>query len=244
MTADYRSRFYERYASTQTVPRKGTLTLQRARRLARTWRAHFSRWLPPDRRARILDVGSGDGALLWWLQQIGYINAAGVEVSGEQTAIAASLGVRNLSNDPLERFLAKQTENWDVVVLRNVLEHFTKTEILAILELVHNALRPGGRVIIQVPNGQSPFAGRIRYGDFTHELAFTEASISQVLHVAGFTAVHCRPVRPIFLGPLAPFRTIAWCIVQFVYRMMLAAEVAAWPRVVTVDLLATAVRSE
>jgi 2-polyprenyl-3-methyl-5-hydroxy-6-metoxy-1,4-benzoquinol methylase len=244
VTDDYRKAFYDAYATTHTIPRKGEVTSARLRHLSRHWHARFRPLLPTDRMARILDVGCGDGTLLLWLQQCGYRNAAGVEISAEQVAIAHQLGAERVTLAPLDAFLARQRDAWDVLVLRNVLEHFPKAEALQVLRLAHSALAPGGRIVLQVPNGQSPFAGRIRYGDFTHELAFTERSLAQVLAVIGFGAIRCRPVTPVFGGLLGPVRAVAWRAVELLYRSLLAAEVGAWPAVVTLDVIATAVRPQ
>ena len=37
------------------------------------------------------------------------------------------------------------------------------------------ALKPGGRWILHTANAESPFYGRVRYGDITHEQAFTQS---------------------------------------------------------------------
>jgi len=242
LTEDYRKAFYDAYATTHTIPRKGEVTPARLRHLAQHWRAHFQPLLPTDLSARILDVGCGDGTLLVWLQQCGYRNAAGVEISAEQVAIANRLGAQHVTLAPLDGFLAGQRDAWDVLVLRNVLEHFPKAEALRVLQMAHTALSPGGRIVLQVPNGQSPFAGRIRYGDFTHELSFTDRSLAQVLAVVGFGGIRCRAVTPVFTGLLGPVRATAWRAVELLYRVLLAAEVGAWPAVVTLDVIATAVR--
>jgi SAM-dependent methyltransferase len=241
MTRDYRDAFYDAYARTHTVPRKGALTAERLHSMERVWRAHFGSLLPAQRSARILDAGCGDGVLLWWLQRLGY-DAVGVEVSEEQTAIARDLGVREVTVAPLERFLEDKREQYELVIFRNVLEHFPKDELLHVLDLAFAALRPGGRMIAQVPNGQSPFSGRIRYGDFTHEMAFTESSLGQLLGVCGFASMQFLPVPPVFLGPTTLLRTPLWKVVQFLYKCLLAAEVGIWPRVVTLDVIVTADR--
>jgi SAM-dependent methyltransferase len=64
----------------------------------------------------------------------------------------------------------------DAVIAFDVLEHFGRDELIPLVDAVHRVLRPGGRWIIHVPNGESPFFGSIRYGDLTHELAFTRQS--------------------------------------------------------------------
>ena len=69
----------------------------------------------------------------------------------------------------IETFLSRKKDCYDLIVTRDVLEHFKKEEILNILSLAYNALSKGGMFIIQSANGESPFCARYRYGDFTHE---------------------------------------------------------------------------
>jgi hypothetical protein len=58
-------------------------------------------------------------------------------------------------------------------------------------------LRLGGRRIIRVPNGVSPFAGVIRYGDLTHELAFTcPASVRPAYSRTSHMGLPNRGARP------------------------------------------------
>ncbi|MEQ1855562.1 MAG: class I SAM-dependent methyltransferase [Longimicrobiales bacterium] len=241
--SDYREAFYAAYATTHNVPRKGALTLERLTALRPVWEAHYGALLPSDRSARVLDAGCGDGALLWWLQASGF-QAVGVDVSGEQAEIARSLGVRDVMVSPIDVYLERHAGVFDVILMRNVLEHFAKDELLRVLELVRECLAPGGLLVAQVPNAQSPFAGRIRYGDFTHELAFTDRSLNQLLTVCGFASIRCQPVPPVHRGPTGPFRQAWWKAVQFLYRSMLAAEVGGWPSVVTLDIIVAAQRSE
>jgi 2-polyprenyl-3-methyl-5-hydroxy-6-metoxy-1,4-benzoquinol methylase len=238
VSADYRAEFYAAYASTHTAPRKGTLTAERLLNRFPEWDTQFARFLPAARDAAILDAGCGDGALLWWLQQRGYRRAEGVEVSGEQVSIARSLGIANVHEGPLERFLESRTSQYDLVILRNVLEHFRKDEIIPLLQRCRASLRPSGAMLLQVPNGQSPFFGRIFHGDFTHEVAFTAASLGQILGVCRFSEWSFHPVRPVFGGRIRWLRRWRWLAVERWYRFLLASEVGPGAHVVTLDILA------
>ncbi|HEX2218060.1 MAG TPA: class I SAM-dependent methyltransferase [Gemmatimonadales bacterium] len=238
--ADYRTTLFDAYVSTHTGPRKGELTIRKLEGRSREWEAQLAEFLPSDLGARILDAGCGDGAVLWWLQRRGYSNAEGVEVSAEQVAIAESVGVNNVHLGHLRDFLADRAEVYTLLVLRNVLEHFRKDEVIELLRLCHRALRPAGHILVQVPNAESPFFGRIRYGDFTHELAFTTSSLAQVFAATGFDEHRFRPVRPIFRGRLRGLRALAWRAVEQGYRALIAAEAGVKPAVVTLDILAHA----
>lgn len=237
---DYRSEFYHVYASTHTVPRKGVLTPDRLRARARQWRLQFGPLLPTRKDARILDAGCGDGVLLWWLQDSGYGQAEGVEVSAEQVDAARALGVRDVHQSDLLAFLSARPGAYDTVIMRNVLEHFEKPDVLDIVRAVHGALASGGAFVLQVPNAESPFFGRIRYGDFTHGLAFSSTSLAQVLAVHGFVRPAFHPVRAPFGGLTGWPRRVLWRLVEALYRGLLTAELGRGRYIVTQDIIATA----
>src|SRR5690606_31176091 len=103
----------------------------------------------------------GDGAILAWLMDLGFSDSHGVDVSREEVEAAQNLGLPVQQGD-MKDFLRASKDPFDLIILRNVLEHNTKEEILELLDLVRSALADGGRVFIQVPNGESPFGSRIR----------------------------------------------------------------------------------
>jgi 2-polyprenyl-3-methyl-5-hydroxy-6-metoxy-1,4-benzoquinol methylase len=239
---DYRHEFYRVYASTHTVPRKGVLTPERLQARTSQWRLQFGPLLPARKDARILDAGCGDGVLLWWLQASGYTLAEGVEVSAEQVEAARAVGVRNVHQSDLLEFLRSRAGAYDAIVMRNVLEHFEKPDVLEIVQAVHGALASGGAFVLQVPNAESPFFGRIRYGDFTHGLAFSSTSLAQVLAVYGFVGHGFHPVRPLFGGWRGWPRRVLWRAVEAFYRGLLTAELGPGRYIVTQDIISTAVK--
>ena len=239
MLTPVKDRFFERYRSTHVSHRKPAVTLEWLERRARVWRRHFGDLIPPKRDAAILDVGCGEGGFLWWLDRLGYTNSRGIEISGEQVAVAQSLGIRAEQAD-LWDVVGTQAGAFDLILYRNVLEHFSRPQVLDILERTKRALSPGGRLVVQVPNGESPFFGRIRYGDFTHELAFTRSSVTQVLKMIGFEEIQVRPVPPVPESARGMLRLPLWKLVEFFYKILLFAEVGRGRGVVTMDLIAVA----
>ena len=79
----FKERFYQSYASTHVNHRKGEAALDRFRTEFPVWDKHFGHLLPPSREARILDVGCGRGGMVYWLNERGYQNAEGVDLSVE-----------------------------------------------------------------------------------------------------------------------------------------------------------------
>lgn len=52
-------------------------------------------------------------------------------------------------------------DSQDVIVAFDVIEHFTRSELLAFVDEVRRVLTLGGRWIIHTPNAESPFFGRV-----------------------------------------------------------------------------------
>ena len=106
----------------------------------------------------------------------------------------------------------------------DVLEHLTKAEVLDTFDRIANALLPGGVFVARVPNAASPFEGRIRYGDFTHESSHTARSVRQVAAAAGFATIAVRPCPPVAHGVISVARVVVWKSVSALCKIALAAE--------------------
>ena len=234
----FKDRFYQSYTSTHVTHRKGEATLDR-------FRAEFpglgKALRPPsaDRpRGQNSRRGLRTGRLVYWLGQRGYRNAEGIDISAEQVEAAHQLGIANVRQADLTQYLGSHREHYDALILRDVVEHFTREQIIEVLELCRAATRPGGVVIVQVPNAESPFFGRIRYGDFTHELAFTSTSVAQLFNVLGFLDLRVYPTEPVIGGVRSLGRAVLWTLVKAFYRVLLFAELGRGQWIFTQGLIA------
>ncbi|MBV8116133.1 MAG: class I SAM-dependent methyltransferase [Silvibacterium sp.] len=78
----------------------------------------ISRYLPQNREARILDLGCGHGAFLYFLLRAGYTRIVGVDTSPERIELAHRLGIPQAELGGVAEFLAAREESsCDVVVL-------------------------------------------------------------------------------------------------------------------------------
>ncbi len=241
---DCKDEFYSKYFSAHILHRKGEATLDIFRQRSAAWQKNFGRFLPKEKNAKIIDVGCGNGALVWWLQQIGFSDAEGVDISSEQIEIAQRLGVNNVKQADLRTYLKAKTCFYDIIVLRDVIEHFRKEEIIEILEICYSSLKNTGKIIIQVPNAESPFFGRIRYGDFTHEIAFSSSSLSQLLNIIGLTNVQFYATARTINGVRSIIRFLLWKAVEAFYKFLLYAEIGSGHRIVTQGIIAVAAKAD
>lgn len=220
----YRTRIYKNYVQARVqalAPHARTGLKPRAAYLHRLVREHF----PPERQSKVLDLGCGHGALLHFARKAGYTNLRGVDGSPQQVAAARALGIAGVDQGDLRDVLATQSnESLDVVVAFDVIEHFSRDELLPLVDAVHRVLKPGGRWILHVPNGESPFFGAVRYGDLTHELAFTRTSLNQLLLSSGFCEVRCFEDVPVVHGAKSALRWVLWKAFRSLLRLYVTAE--------------------
>lgn len=232
---EYRDRIYGQYVHGRTVPlvQPGVDGFASRRPyLAAMIRRHF----PADRGSAILDLGCGHGTAIFFAQQAGYSNVRGVDRSPEQVAEAERLGVTGVSQGDLaETIRTTPAESLDVVLTFDVIEHFRRDELLVLVDEIRRALRPNGRWIAHTVNAESPFFGRIRYGDVTHEQAFTRTSIAQLLLTSGFRTVACYEDTPIVHGLKSAVRYVLWKVVRGMLRTYLAAETGLTDRAVVLS---------
>ena len=180
---------FERYGEEiywSAHPERGQLTP--------SWREYFEAnilpHLPHGKSARILEIGCGAGQLLKYLSEQGYANLSGVDISPELVRVARQNGLPVEEGEAIHFLEACSREEFDCIVMIDVLEHIEKQSIPYLLKLIHDRLKPEGCCIIQVPNAANPIMGcSSLFKDFTHEILFTEESLCQVLKMAGFENV-------------------------------------------------------
>jgi 2-polyprenyl-3-methyl-5-hydroxy-6-metoxy-1,4-benzoquinol methylase len=221
---DYRRRMYDRYITSRSQGHKlgaARLVAFREAHLRKLIAAHF----PADRGAKILDLGCGNGMLLNCAKQAGYNNISGIDVSVQQVELAEELGFQGVQQgDLFEAVSSIADASLETVVTFDVIEHFRKGELICFVDEVFRSLRDSGRWIMHVPNAESSFGTRIRYGDFTHEIAFTRDSISQLLLSSGFAQVDCYEDGPVAHGIKSATRWLLWKIIRTGLRLRLMIE--------------------
>lgn len=133
--------------------------------------------------ARLLDVGPGQGRILWWAQRRGAV-VMGVEPSPLLSRDLVNLGLPCACSS-FENLPMPTSNKIDIIVMSHVLEHFYDPNTA--LEKCRTILADNGILVIEVPNILKPFRSLDRYFlRYVHPSAFSLQTLQAMLEKHGF----------------------------------------------------------
>ncbi len=219
MLYNYRDKLYANYNQTW-----GKFSdVKQVRAYLKAWERDFTLELlpliPSRRDIRVLDLGSGYGPLIYAMKNSGYANLTGVDLSPDQVRVAHDLGQTEVQQGDAIEFLRRSPGQFDLITCIDMLEHYGKDEVVELLTLVKEALKPDGVALFRTPNVDAPFGTAFAFGDFTHECILNKFSALELFQSMGFAAVEVKPSVTRFSSPLRELlRKILWAIVTLVSR--------------------------
>lgn len=155
--------------------------------------------LPKNKNADILEIGCSYGWFLYYLKKKEFSNHFGIDLDETKINLLKKFGIANVENKDAFEYLENHRNCFDLIVVTFVLEHISKEKIFLFLKLIHDALRENGKIIVTVPNMESPFNLRLRYLDFTHEMGFTVNSLLHVMYYSNYDDLTVRDMELITL---------------------------------------------
>lgn len=206
--------------------------------------AFVKRYFPTDRNARILDIGCGSGDLLIAARHAGYVNAKGVDGAADQVRLAHARGLEMVTRADVSEYLREADDgSLDCIIAYDLLEHLNRNELFALCDLIFRKLVTDGRLVIHAPNAEGLFGARIRYGDLTHELAFTPASLAQLWRLVGFSSFRFYADRPTIHSLTSALRYLTWLGVESMVRVAFGADTGRLSGVFTQNLIGVAIKA-
>ena len=122
-----------------------------------------------SKNEKIMEIGCGDGYLLYKLKELGYINTLGIEPS-DLCEYGKKEGIKIYKTLLTEEVL-RDVQGSDVFLMVHVLEHFK--DPFSTLKLLKKYLNPAGKIIIEVPNFEGYIHEHLYFFNkpFMHRLA-------------------------------------------------------------------------
>ena len=137
-----------RYSGYSKVNQKELEGIQRER-----WKKQFERLLPANKNLKVLDIGTGPGFFTIILEELGYTNITGIDVSEKMLEVAKEniqkYGKKNSSIQLIQMDAQKlefSSESFDIIVSRNLTWNLEKPQ-QAYSEWLR-VLKPNGTLFI------------------------------------------------------------------------------------------------
>ena len=145
---------------------------------------------------KVLEIGFGDADFLLFCQRNG-VNAKGVEVNQTQVEKWQELlPVYNLL------FLDETSEQYDIIILIDVLEHLSLDDGRDLLLKAKRVLSRGGVILCRFPNGDSPFGISNFNSDPTHITFYGSGLIDLLSHQCDLNFLYSGgDIYPVRFGP-------------------------------------------
>lgn len=146
---------------------------------------------------KVLEVGCGEGDLIWALSQMGN-KCIGSDISEERLWSVLKQNNHNLEWQIMDGVKVNLQDNeFDVVISSNVVEHFHPDDLLEHFLSVHRLLKKGGVYLFDTPNRLTgPHDIREVFGDENvlgmHLKEYTYAELKKELEKAGFEKIRSR----------------------------------------------------
>jgi len=158
----------------------------------------LSVYLPYFRGSRrVLDVGCGRGEFLRILRDEG-IEAYGVDSDETMVEAAHEEGLEVVLDDAVAHLRSLDMGAIDAIFCSQVAEHLQTWELMALLEVAHRKLAPGGVIVFETPNPECLFIFHsFFYVDLTHIRPIHPEAMRWAFETSGFTDVRIDRVLPL-----------------------------------------------
>ncbi len=178
--------------------------------------------IPKNPDLQILDIGCGFGSLIKTLKNKGFKYLKRIDLSESQVKIANQLGINEVEVQEINSFLSDKQNHFDVITGIDIIEHFSKDELIGLLNTIKMALKPGGIAIFRTPNNDAPFATIFSRGDFTHENYLNASSAEQLMLSMGFKNIVVNASFMQTEGFLKEIlRKLSWLIFSSIFKLII-----------------------
>ncbi len=188
--------FYSRYVSThyQYV----TSDQERSfRKRFYVWKSFLLELLPRDKNSPILEIGAGVGHNLYSLKTLGFHHVTGTDYSPECVNVCRRNGYscQAVTEKTEKKFYSSHKKSFDMVILYDVLEHYTPNDAVNLLQSIKSMLKDGGSILVSLPNASHPLSNTLFFADITHKFIYNEISLSQLFRNSGFTQIRFKQMN-------------------------------------------------
>ena len=118
----------------------------------------------------VLEIGCGTGLFLRYLEACEYREIVGIDMDENLADALGDLKRSEIYLDDVTSVLKNKLANrkFDRIVLLDVAEHLQLDVLVSLMRLLGDHINNDGRLLLRVPNIESPWGLKIFYGSFDH----------------------------------------------------------------------------
>ena len=238
---DIRQELYKKYVSgfKKFISNYGIKSIESDRKVFKRRYLTLIKDFPKD--AGIIEFGCGSGYFLQFLNDNGFSNTFGIDISEEQVVQAKSKNVNADVTDVFE-FVRTNKKKFDIIFALDFIEHFNKEELLKLFTGFYDILNKNGILIIHTPNGEGLFPNQRIYGDLTHYTIFTPNSLLQILRLTNFSDVEFFETGPVPKNVSGFIRVVLWKLIKLSVYIVRIIETGSKENILTQDFICAALK--
>jgi 2-polyprenyl-3-methyl-5-hydroxy-6-metoxy-1,4-benzoquinol methylase len=182
------------------------------------YRLNYLPLITQDKNAAILDFGCGGGNMLRFLHEQGYTQLNGADIyENESWPSLNKLGIRTEKINTAEEFLHSIPDTYDLIIVKDVIYYFEEDDAMTVMQLLKQALKPNGKLLIEIVNGAMFSGPYVKYKDYHIRLILTEHSIKAMINDAGLQLNYIRGDRV----PVSGIRSLLFILMNALWRIFL-----------------------
>jgi O-antigen chain-terminating methyltransferase len=143
-----------------------------------------------------VDLGCGRGE---WLEQLAAfkLDAVGVDTNTSMLQVCRERGLKVVEADALDYVQKLPADSLLGASAFHLIEHLPYRTLLALMNALARAIKPGGCLILETPNPQNVSVGACNfYMDLTHQKPIPPMTAEFLVRHAGFREVKVLPLNP------------------------------------------------
>lgn len=152
-----------------------------------------------DPSMSILEIGCGTGIFLRYLEDCGYPEIVGIDADENLRETLSDLDRGVFHAGDAETVLARHFagKRFDRIVMFDVAEHIGMPDLVRLLTMLRGHLADDGKLLLRVPNIESPWGLRMFYGTFDHVTPLGPGRLRELARLTGWTCVSVVPQEPV-----------------------------------------------
>ena len=151
-----------------------------------------------DASMSVLEIGCGTGLFLRYLEACEYREIVGLDMDENLAGALEDLTRSEIHLDDVTSVLKNQLVNrkFDRIVMLDVAEHLQLDVLVELMTLLGTHINPNGRLLLRVPNVESPWGLKMFFGSFDHITPLSSGRMHELGKMTGWSCLGVSPQEP------------------------------------------------